>query len=205
MAKSKERPAPSHAVERREFQRFEIDLPGHLFVPAQEDIMECQVLNLSGGGALIRCAEPPALLTYIVLYIDGFGRFEGVTSRFVEDDLAVRFFCKEAQAKRLMENLTSFVTTGIKDVTRLRRHAREAGATSGYFVTRDGKRARCDILDLSLQGMSLKSDVRPPLDEVVSLGKYHGRVIRHHQDGFAIQFLEVAASSEPDEDEAPLG
>ena len=195
MAKSKRLPAPSFRADQREFKRFEIHLPGYLFIPADGTTIECQVFNLSGGGASIQCETPPALQTYIVLYIDGFGRFEGVTSRLIKGELGIKFVCNEAKRKRLKDDLMSFVNSGIKDVTRLRRHARAAGGTSGFFVTRTGQKADCGIIDFSVQGMSLKASVRPPLGDVISLGKYHGLVIRHHQAGFAVQFLEAVAAS----------
>ena len=187
--------ARSSRGEQREFKRFEIQLPGYIFIPADGITIECQICNLSGGGASIRCQTPPGLQTYIVLYIDGFGRFEGVTSRFAKGELGIKFVCNEAKRKRLKDNLMCFVNSGIKDVTRLRRHARAAGGTSGFFVTRNGQKADCGILDFSVQGMSLKADIRPPLGDVVSLGKYHGLVIRHHQAGFAVQFLEAVAAA----------
>lgn len=187
--------ARSHAADQREFKRFEIQLPGYVFIPADDLTIECHICNLSGGGASIRCQTPPALQTYVVLYIDGFGRFEGVTTRFAKGELGIKFVCDAAKRKRLRENLMCFVNSGIKDVTRLRRHARAAGGTSGFFVTRSGQKADCGILDFSVQGMSLKADVRPPLGDVVSLGKYHGLVIRHHQAGFAVQFLEAVAAA----------
>lgn len=195
MAKSRKVPAHSHCADQREFKRFEIELPGYLFIPADGITIECRIFNLSGGGANVQCQTPPALQTYIVLYIDGFGRFEGVTSRLAKSELGIKFVCNEAKRKRLKDNLMCFVNSGIKDVTRLRRHARAPGGTSGFFVTRNGQKADCGIIDFSVQGMSLKANVRPPLGDVVSLGKYHGLVIRHHQAGFAVQFLEAVAAA----------
>jgi hypothetical protein len=49
---------------------------------------------------------------------------------------------------------------------------------------------------MSLQGVSLRTDSRPPIGEIINLGRTWGRVIRHHQDGIAIQFLELMANSE---------
>lgn len=195
MAKSKKVPTQSHCADQREFKRFDIQLPGYVFIPAHSVTIACEIVNLSGGGANIRCEGPPPLHTYIVLYIDGFGRFEGVTSRFSQGALGVKFVCNQAKRKRLKDNLMSFVNSGIKDVTRLRRHPRAPGGTTGYFVTRNGHKADCGIVDFSVQGMSLKAEVRPPLGDVISLGKYHGLVIRHHQSGFAVQFLEAVASA----------
>ena len=49
----------------------------------------------------------------------------------------------------------------------------------------------CEILDISLQGMSLQTQSRPPVGEIVKLGVTSGRVVRHHDDGIGVQFLNV--------------
>ena len=38
-------------------------------------------------------------------------------------------------------------------------------------------------------GVSLKTDARPPLGEVVLIGQMAGKVVRHHETGIAIEFV----------------
>jgi hypothetical protein len=40
-----------------------------------------------------------------------------------------------------------------------------------------------------LSGVSLKTDARPPLGEIVLIGQTAGRVARHHETGIAIEFV----------------
>jgi hypothetical protein len=40
-----------------------------------------------------------------------------------------------------------------------------------------------------LSGVSLKTDARPPLGEVVLIGQMAGKVVRHHLEGIAIEFV----------------
>jgi len=81
--------------EQREFERVVIELPGTLFLPADETTLDCQVLNLSGGGACVRCEEQLPLHSSVVLYVEGFGRFDGMTTRSSEGELGLEFVCKE--------------------------------------------------------------------------------------------------------------
>ena len=178
------------AAEKREFARHKIALPGKLFLPAEDASFECHVLNLSCGGAGVKCDEPPPLRSFVVLYIDGFGRFEGLTTRYIDGELGLQFVCSEAKRQQLLNDISHFVIHGAQASTRTRRHTRSASVRWGHFLRPNGDCARCDALDISLQGISLKTNVRPPIGELTKLGRVFGRVVRHHDEGIAIQFLE---------------
>jgi hypothetical protein len=45
------------------------------------------------------------------------------------------------------------------------------------------------IRDISLSGASFVAAERPPVGEIVAIGRTAGRVTRHFPDGFAIEFL----------------
>jgi hypothetical protein len=181
----------ARSQDQRSSERIIVTLPGRLFVPAEESTLDCTVVNLSVGGAGIHCPEPPPLDAFVVLYVEGFGRFEAVTTRFVRGELGLKFICKDAKRKRLERGLTDFVKDGMKDVTRLRRHPRIA-ARSGIsnFVCADGEPVPCEVRDISFEGAMLKTAARPAVGELVQLGQTRGRVVRHHEDGIGVQFLQ---------------
>jgi hypothetical protein len=45
------------------------------------------------------------------------------------------------------------------------------------------------VSDISVNGVSLKTDVKPPVGEFVLIAQVAGRVSRHHADGIGIEFL----------------
>jgi hypothetical protein len=49
----------------------------------------------------------------------------------------------------------------------------------------------CQVLDVSISGASVGTDARPPIGSEVVLGKLRGQVVRHHERGFGIQFLDI--------------
>jgi hypothetical protein len=57
----------------------------------------------------------------------------------------------------------------------------------------------CEVLDLSLSGVSLATDVRPPVGEFVLIGQMAGRVARHHENGIGIEFVAQEKASAPAE------
>jgi len=48
---------------------------------------------------------------------------------------------------------------------------------------------KCEVLDLSPTGVSVKTAIRPLVGEFVLIGQLAGRIARHHADGIGIQFV----------------
>lgn len=191
-------------AERRRFKRVPVDLPGRLFVPSEQHEARCTVVNLSPGGAAIECELHPASDVQVVLYIDGFGRFEGTVIRREGGDFGVRFNCTPLKRERIAEQLMLFLNKTIVDSTVIRRH--ERAPTKGFtrFTRADGQLVKCEVLDLSTGGVSVKTDLRPPIGEYVLIGQMAGRIARHHETGIGIEFVGAPAPAQPEKLNAKL-
>ena len=183
-------------AERRRFKRIRVDLPGRLFVPAEEREARCTVIDLSPGGAAIDCEIAPTQDAQVVLYVDGFGRFEGTMVRPQRGGFGVRFNCSPLKRQRIAEQLMLFLNKALVDPSVLRRH--ERAPTKGFtrFTRADGQLIRCEVLDLSTSGVSVKTDIRPPIGEYVLIGQMAGRVARHHESGIGIEFVGGAVANQ---------
>jgi hypothetical protein len=182
---------PARSSDQRSSERVEVRLAGKLFVPAEDSTLDCTIVNLSLGGAGIYCPEPPPLDAFVVLYVDGFGRFDGVTTRYVKGELGLRFVCKEARSKRLEEDLAAFVKGGMTCVTRLRRHQRSSADTKiDFFTLPDGSPAACQVADISFQGARLTTEFKPAIGTMIKLGQTDAWVVRHDRNGVGVQFLQ---------------
>ena len=176
-------------AERRRFRRIRVDLAGRLFTPGDGKEARCTVLNLSPGGAAIACEIVPDQGTAVVLYVDGFGRFEGTVARRDGQNFGVSFVCTSAKRERTAEQLTLFLNKALVDETVLRRHERTHQKGFAKFTRADGQIVNCEVMDISVGGVSLKSEVRPPLGEFVLIASMAGRVVRHHEHGIGIEFV----------------
>ena len=176
-------------AERRRFRRVRVDLGGRLFTPGDGQESRCTVINLSPGGAAIDCEIIPELATPVVLYVDGFGRFEGTVARRDGHGFGVAFVCTPAKRERTAEQLTLFLNKSLVDETVLRRHERTNQQGFAKFTRADGQVINCEVMDISVGGVSLKSEVRPPLGEYVLIAGLAGRVARHHEHGIGIEFV----------------
>jgi PilZ domain len=195
MAVDKENVVAQAKAERRRFRRVRLDIAGKVFVPSDEREAACRIVDLSPGGARVACEFAVRAGTSVVLYAGGFGRFEGTVARpadgakQLDTNFGVKFHCSALKRERIAEQLIVFMNKGVIDEAAMRRHERAPTQGLARFTRANGDLVGCEVLDLSLSGVSLKADVKPPLGEVVLIGQMAGRVVRHHESGVAIEFV----------------
>jgi hypothetical protein len=198
-------------ADRRRYRRVSVDLNGRLFVPGDERDAPCKITDMSPGGGQLSCAEfTPEAETPVVIYIDGFGRFEGVVARppkgeWAEGKFGVKFSCSALKRERIAEQLTVYMNRGVVDQadSTLRRHDRTPTRGLAKFTRANGDEINCEVLDLSLSGVSLGTIVRPPIGEHVVVGHMVGRVVRHHELGFGVEFMGPVSDKPADEPTGP--
>jgi len=178
------------AEDQRGNVRFAARRAGKLFL-VEGGVLDCVVMDLSAGGAAVYCPEPVAPDVSVVLYVEGFGRFDALTTRYAKGALGLKFACDAAERAKLEHDLAAFVREGMTNVTRLRRHHRAGGdAGIDFFTCADGSPVACQVLDISFQGALLKTAMRPAVGDVIQLGRTRGWVVRHHEQGIGVQFLQ---------------
>jgi PilZ domain-containing protein len=194
-------------AERRRFRRVRLDLPGRLFFPESGKEAQCNVADLSPGGASLDSDFAPEAGVQVVLYIDGFGRFEGnAVRRDGRPGFGMRFNATVLKREKIAEQLTLFMNKAlIDDGTVMRSHDRTPTKGVAQFTRADGTVNKCEVIDLSPTGVSLKTAIRPPIGEFVLIGQLAGRIARHHTDGIGIQFVGLTTDKPtPDQLQAQL-
>ena len=181
--------SPSPSRENRKYERIKLFLPGQLFNPLNEQSAPCKVLNLSAGGAAVQCDTGFAAGLSLVLYIENFGRFEGRAIVHGDGQLALEFAIGETKRGRLKDMLQSFAVNGVAGVTETRTQSRVPSLVSGSITRENGEQILCDVLDISLDGVSLRTRTRPPIGEIVNLGRARGRVVSHSPEGITVQYV----------------
>lgn len=189
--------------ERRRFLRVPVNLKGRLFLPDDGRETDCTIIDMSPGSAQVESPVLPEPQAPVVLYIEGFGRFDAVVARPIKGEwsdgkFGVKFNCSPLKRERVAEQLAHFVERGTLDDTALRRHERVPTRGLTRFTRASGEVVNCEVLDLSLGGVSLATNVRPQIGEVVLIGQIAGRVVRIHENGIGIEFM-----TPPQEKSAP--
>lgn len=182
--------APSRA-ERRNFQRVRVKIYGRFML---EDRTEHagQVVDMSPGNVAFRTDRSGAAGEKVIAYIDHIGRVEGVITRTLSDGFAMTVIASDRKRDKLAAQLTWLANKHELDLPEDRRHERIAPRNPiSVLQLADGRQYQCRIIDLSLSGAAIEIDVRPALGTQVTLGTMRGQVVRHFEDGVAIEFAVV--------------
>jgi len=174
--------------ERRRFNRVDVNLLGRFM---REDRTEypCRAENMSPGDVAITTAIHPSKDERIIVYIDHIGRLEGTVVRLFDGGFVLMLNSSERKREKLAAQLTWFANRHELDLPEDRRHERvEPQNPFVDVVLEDGRRYQTRIIDLSLSGAAVTSSVRPAIGSRITLGTTKGRVVRHLEEGFAIEF-----------------
>lgn len=177
--------------EQRSFQCVSVNLSGRLMLANHEEY-DCTVLDMSPGDAAFICPARPRIGERIIAYIDHLGRIEGTVSALQEAGFAIQLIATDRKREKLAAQLTWIANKHELGLPEDRRHDRLTPRNTRTDLTLDdGQRYACRIIDLSLSGAAVDTDVRPALGTPVQLGHMRGRVVRHFQEGVAIEFTAV--------------
>ena len=106
------RDVPASQADRRRYTRLHVDQRGYLYNAAQGQPVECRIVDLSAGGALIKSDADFPRDRPVVLQVDGFGSFEGIVVRSGGGTAGFKFLMGELKRDRLKHALASFAKTG---------------------------------------------------------------------------------------------
>ncbi len=188
---------PSHATslplseEQRRFQRVRVNILGRFMLPNRQEY-PCQVVNMSPGGAKVVAPVCGGLGEQVIAYLDHIGRIEGRITRLFEGGFAMSINATQRKRDKLAAQLTWLANRHELDLPEDRRHDRiEAGNARSQVVLPDERSYPCRIHDMSLSGAAVSAEVCPAIGTPVMLGRTRGRVIRHLDNGFAIEFASI--------------
>jgi hypothetical protein len=177
--------------ERRRFQRVRVELLGRYMLPDRREF-PCQVVNMSPGGMAVMAPVGGAPGDRIIAYVDHLGRLEGHVARTFPNGFAMTIGATSRKRDKLAAQLTWLANRHILGLPEDRRHGRFVPRNPiSRLIMPNGVNLACRIIDVSQSGAGVATAERPPLGAMVTLGKVQGRVVRHLEDGFAIEFVRL--------------
>ena len=178
--------------ERRRFQRVNVNVLGRFMLPNRSEY-PCQVVNMSPGGVALMSPVTGHIGERVIAYLDHIGRIEGEISRHIEGGFAMTINATARKRDKLASQLTWLANR--HELPEDRRHERILPKNPYSQITLpDGQEYRCRIVDVSLSGAAVTVDVRPALGSMVTLGRMRARIIRHFDDGVALEFASVQSA-----------
>lgn len=179
-----------NAVEQK-YNRVTVSVQGR-FMRADHSEHDCIVDTMSPFDATFSCSTRPEKGERIVAYLDYIGRIEGHVV-----DTGIRIFtislnATDRKRDKLSAQLTWLANKHELGLPEDRRHERVSPRNpSSEIRLDDGRRYPCRIIDLSVSGAAVEIDVRPAFGTMVILGNMRGRVVRHFQEGIAMEFSAI--------------
>ncbi len=177
--------------DRRRHRRVALTLLGR-FMRANKQEYPCKLIDISVGGAALMSPVPVEDGETIVVYLDQLGGLEGVVSRQFPGGFAIQLSATQHRREKLAAQITWLLNRHELDPTEARRHERVVPRNPTSSLTfADGTTQPCHVIDVSISGASISTDLRPELGTDVWLGKLRSRVVRWHDQGFAVSFMDI--------------
>jgi PilZ domain len=181
------------AEERRRFQRVKVNLLGRYMLADRREF-PCQVINMSPGGMALVAPVVGVQGERVIAYVDHLGRLEGKIARNLDNGFAMTIAASPRKRDKLAAQLTWLANRHILNLPEDRRHGRFTPRNPlARLVLPNGNNVACRVIDLSQSGaaVAISPDLRPAVGSMVTLGKTQGRVVRHIDEGFAVEFTRL--------------
>jgi hypothetical protein len=177
--------------ERRRFQRVPVNLLGRYMLSDRREY-PCQVVNMSPGGMALIAPVCGQVAERVIAYVDHVGRLEGVIARHLENGFAMTIAATSRKRDKLAAQLTWLANRHILGLPEDRRHGRITPRNpAGRLILANGINVACRVIDVSQSGAAVATDQRPEIGSPITIGRTSGRVVRHLEDGIAIEFTRL--------------
>jgi hypothetical protein len=188
--------------ERRKHQRVRVQLTGRYMLQNRKEYA-CQTIDMSPGGVAMIAEMVPQVGELVVAYVDHVGRLEGRCIRLFGQGFAMNVAGTPRRRDKLANQLTWFANRQSLGLPEDRRHERYAlGDPRSTLTLPNGVTVPCRVMDVSLSGAAVATDITATIGSPVKLGRISGRVVRLLEGGFAVEFGRI---QNPDTLEHDLG
>lgn len=190
---------PLDETDGRRFQRVPVALFGRYMLESKSEY-PCQTVEMSPGDMLLFAPVKPAIGEKVVVYLDELGQFAGNTVRLDSTGFAITMNLPLMKRDKLADQLTWFASRNAIGLPEDRRHERITPLMRRAILRlEDSREIIVKILDLSISGVGVETEVPPPLGANIVLGSTPAAVVRHFEKGFAAEFAKPFAPGAIDE------
>lgn len=177
--------------EQNRFQRVRVNLLGRYMLADRREFPG-QVVEMSPGDLSMIAPQSGAPGERVIAYIDHLGRLEGTILHQSDNGFMMQMSATERKRDKLAAQLTWLANREILNMAEDRRHGRIVPKRPmTTVILPNGTNITCRIIDASASGAAIASPERPTPGMLVMVGKLQGRVVRHIEDGFAIEFTRL--------------
>ena len=181
------------------FKRVQVRLPGRYMLDSQDDY-PCTAVEMSSGDVLLSAPVKARSGEQVCLFLDELGGFTGVAEQQDPTGFIMAMQLSPAKRDKLADQLTWFANRHLIGLTDRRQHERIVPLTrQALFRLPEGRDHIVKILDISLSGVSIETNICPAVGTPIVIGRTPAVVVRHFDGGIACQFIKTFAVGEIDE------
>jgi len=183
----------------RRFQRVQVTLFGRYMLESRKEY-PCQTIEMSPGDISLFAPVKAQIGEKVIVYLDELGRFAGVATRQSQTGFSMAMTLPALKRDKLADQLTWFANRHTVGLPEDRRHERIVPLMQRTMLRlgADGEHI-VKILDLSLSGVGLETELRPEIGKRVVVGSTPVTIVRHFAGGIAGQFVRPFEVGEIDE------
>lgn len=181
---------PMILPDRRRHKRFPLTLLGR-FMRASKQEYPCKMIDISVGGVGLMTPVDVEMGERIVAYFDLIGGLEGQVVRIFDGGCALELSVSQHKREKLAAQITWLVNRDELGTQEERRHERVQVNKTTTLRIADDLTLAVKLIDVSISGASISTESRPPIGSEVTLGRLRARVVRHHNDGVGLQFIDI--------------
>jgi hypothetical protein len=181
--------------DRRRYPRFTLSLPGRFMRPDKLDY-PCRLKDISVGGAAFVTATQPAVGEKVIVYLMHLGGLEGAVVRRTSDGFAMSITATQRKRDNLASRIQLLMSRADIAETDERISPRTPSTGLATLMLPDGTVLECAMLDVSGSGVSVVTPIKPPIGSEVILANERAVVVRHHDDGIAVEFVNQRLEAE---------
>lgn len=156
----------------------------------------CRTTRVSPFRALLDVPVVGKIGDRLTSYFREFGKFEGQISDTVHGGFLLELEMTRAERAKLAEKLVWLEKRQrdptIRDARRDARYVPDSPHSA--LMLADGSSIPCLVIDASVSGVAVSSELQPEIGTPLAVGSCVGRVVRHFHDGFAVLFVDPLAS-----------
>jgi len=186
-------PAPAFVPiqDHARFQRVRINLLGRYMLSDRREYPG-QVVEMSPGDLVMIAPQAGSLGERVIAYVDHLGRLEGAIGRVSDNGFEMQIAATERKRDKLAAQLIWLANREILNLAEDRRHGRIVPKRPiTTLVMPNGVNVTCRVIDASQSGAAIATAERPGIGLLVTVGKLQGRVVRHLDEGFAVEFTRL--------------
>jgi hypothetical protein len=180
--------ASHEAGNKRRYPRYALSLPGR-FMRADKLDYPCQLIDISVESAALTSPIPLRVGEKLIVYLLHLGGLEGTVVRLFPGSFAMMISGTQRKRDKLAIQIPRLATQSEIPESEERQYPRVSADDSALLVLKDGTTMVCPLHDLSLSGAALVTTARPTLGSEVMVDKRRAVVVRHHERGIAVQFV----------------